>query len=175
MPVCLLIGGVRSGKSRLALRLAAREQRSVVVIATAEARDAEMAARITQHRRERPAEWTTIEEPVDLRSAFAVAPEEAVVLVDCLTLWVSNLMEREVPDVEIEARAERAARIAAARPQQVIVVTNEVGSGVIPTNPLGRRFGDVLGRVNMLWADRAERSALVVAGKMLSLQDLPGD
>lgn len=170
MGLVLLIGGVRSGKSRLAVEVASKWSRSPVVIATGEARDAEMTKRIARHRAERPEHWTTIEEPIDLEAALGSVPTDEAAIVDCLTLWVSNLMEREQRDDSIVEAARRAAEVAAARPGGVLAVSNEVGSGVIPNNPLGRRFGDVLGRVNTVWAAAADRVFLVVAGRALPLE-----
>lgn len=169
MPLTLLVGGAGAGKSRLAASLAAGRGGPVVVIATAEARDQEMAERIRRHRAARPAGWTTVEEPVDLEGALASAPEDAVALVDCLTLWVSNLLERGLADEDVLDRAARAAALAASRSAGTIAVTNEVGSGVVPTNALARRYRDVLGRVNVLWAEAADRAALVVAGRIVPL------
>ncbi len=168
MGLVLLVGGARSGKSRLAVDLAWREAKPVVVIATAEARDDEMAERIELHRSQRPPEWTTVEEPIDLEGALRAAPVDAVVVLDCLTLWISNLMEHEV---EIADVARRAAEIAAKRTELVVAVTNEVGSGIVPENSLGRRYRDALGDVNAIWASCAERTLLVVAGKVLPLRD----
>ncbi|HXF57346.1 MAG TPA: bifunctional adenosylcobinamide kinase/adenosylcobinamide-phosphate guanylyltransferase [Actinomycetota bacterium] len=169
MPLTLLVGGAGAGKSRLAASLAADRGGPVVVIATAEARDQEMAERIRRHRAARPADWTTVEEPVDLEGALASAPEDAVALVDCLTLWVSNLLERGLADEDVLDRAARAAALAASRSAGTIAVTNEVGSGVVPTNALARRYRDLLGRVNVLWAEAADQAALVVAGRIVPL------
>jgi adenosyl cobinamide kinase/adenosyl cobinamide phosphate guanylyltransferase len=166
----LLLGGARSGKSRLAVALAAAQPGPVTVIATAEARDAEMAARIDLHRAQRPADWTTIEEPLALPEALekaAAAP--GTVIVDCLTVWVSNLIEAGHDDDEIGALADRAARLAARSPASVVAVTNEVGWGLVPVYPLGRRFRDVAGRVNAAWSAVAQRAFLVVAGRVLPL------
>jgi len=170
MPLVLLVGGVRSGKSRLAAELVSREEAPVVAIVTAEARDDEMGARIARHRADRPGSWTTVEEPLELSEVLLAAPDDAAVLLDCLTLWVSNLIELELADEEIETRARTAAELAAKRSPLVVAVTNEVGSGVIPESALGRRFSDLLGSVNAIWAQAAERTALVVAGKVLPLQ-----
>ena len=169
MSLVLLIGGARSGKSRLAVDLATRRRRPVVVVVTAEARDEEMAERIRRHRDERPEQWTTVEEPLDLEGAVADAPAESLVVVDCLTLWVANLLGRELPDDEVGARARRAAALAAARAGGAIAVSNEVGSGLVPANPLGRRYRDVLGRVNAVWAEAADRVGFVAAGRLLPL------
>lgn len=174
MSLTLVLGGARSGKSRLALRMATRWAGRVVVIATGEPRDEEMAERIRRHQADRPPEWTTLEEPVDLEGALTRVPEEASVLVDCLTLWVSNLMERGFADLEIEERAGKAASLLATRESPSVVVTNEVGSGIVPANDLARRFADVLGRVNSIWAETADRVLLVVAGRFVPLAD-PAD
>jgi len=169
MPLTLLLGGAGAGKSRFAARLAEAAGGPVVVIATAEPRDEEMAERIRRHRERRPAEWATVEEPADLEGALSSAPEEAVAILDCLTLWVSNLIERGLSDRDIEDRAAKAASLAAARGAGTVAVSNEVGSGVVPTNALARRYRDLLGRVNAIWAETADRSALVVAGRLLPL------
>jgi adenosyl cobinamide kinase/adenosyl cobinamide phosphate guanylyltransferase len=173
MSLTLLLGGARSGKSRLAVRMAAGWAGRVVVIATGEPRDEEMAERIRRHRADRPPAWTTLEEPVDLEGVLT-GVQEASVLVDCLTLWVSNLMERGFADVEIEERARKAASLVATRESPSVVITNEVGSGIVPTDDLARRFADVLGRVNSIWAEAADRVLLVVAGRVVPLSD-PAD
>jgi len=163
MPLSFLVGGARSGKSRLALSLAAKSGAPVVFVATGEARDEEMAVRIERHRAERPRAWTTVEEPLRLREAIEAAPPEACVVVDCLTLWVANLLERgEEPGDDVAA-------VAAARGGRTIAVSNEVGLGVVPATPVGRAYRDVLGRVNAAWADAADEAWLVVAGKRLRL------
>ena len=142
----------------------------MVVIVTAEARDDDMAERIKRHRADRPAEWDTVEEPLDLEAALGSVPEDALALVDCLTLWVSNLLEKGLEDPEIEELARCSAAAAAARAAETIVVSNEVGSGIVPANALARRFQDLLGRVNSIWADASDRAALVVAGRVLPLR-----
>lgn len=172
MALTVLTGGVRSGKSRLATRLAAASGDRVVVIATAQPRDDDMAARIRRHREERPAAWSTVEEPIDLVDALAATPPGATAVVDCLTLWVANLVEHGLVDAEILARANAAARVAADRPDPTIAVTNEVGGGVVPANALARRYADLLGRVNATWADAAHRAYLVVAGRVLALRSV---
>lgn len=164
MSLTFLLGGARSGKSSLAIELASSWGGPVTVIATGEAGDDEMAARIEAHRAERPAGWTTVEEPVDLASALELAPADAAVIVDCVSLWVANVF-----DLDVEALNERA--VAAARQRaRAIVISNEVGLGVVPVSELGRRYRDVLGRVNAKWAAAADEAAFVVAGKMLRLQ-----
>ena len=170
MTLVLLVGGARSGKSSLALELVRRWRGPVTVVATGEAGDDEMAERIRRHRAERPAEWTTVEEPRDLGGALACVGDDDAVVVDCLSLWVANLLERGDSDLEVEEEARRVAAIAAARPAPTVAVTNEVGLGVVPATPLGRRYRDVLGRANADWAAAAEHVALVVAGRPLRLE-----
>jgi adenosyl cobinamide kinase/adenosyl cobinamide phosphate guanylyltransferase len=167
MALVLLIGGARSGKSQLATALAREQRAAVTVIATAEAGDHEMAARIEAHRRERPGSWRTIEEPLELTKAIQEVPAADCLILDCLTLWVSNLLER---DVDVETVGQRAAAAAALRSGLTIAVTNEVGLGIIPDNPHARTYRDLLGRVNASWAAAADRSYLLVAGRLLALQ-----
>jgi adenosylcobinamide kinase / adenosylcobinamide-phosphate guanylyltransferase len=170
MALVLLLGGARAGKSALAVRLAGSWGGPVVVLATGEAGDAEMAERIERHRRERPSGWTTVEEPIELEAALERMPEDACVILDCLTLWVSNLLERGRTESAVEQEAARVARIAAARPAPTLIVSNEVGLGVVPTSPLGRAYRDLLGRVNALVAEAATESLLVVAGRLVRLE-----
>jgi adenosylcobinamide kinase/adenosylcobinamide-phosphate guanylyltransferase len=170
MPLTFLVGGARSGKSALAVRLASEWEGPVSFVATAEAReDGELAARIARHRRERPAAWRTSEEPLDLVGELTRSPEDAFVVVDCLTFWAANVLEAGWSEEELEQAAVDAASLAARRESPTVVVSNEVGMGVVPTTPLGRTFRDVLGRVNALFAERADRALLVVAGRTLEL------
>ncbi len=179
--IWLITGGVRAGKSRLAARLAAESRGPVTYIATAEAGDEEMRARIAAHRRERPEEWTTIEEAQRLESALRRAPAGTVV-VDCLTIWVSNRLLALQPDGSasvadlsaaqrvIADEVEAVLGVAAAREGRVVVVTNEVGQGLIAESVIGRGYVDTLGRVNQRVAAAAERVYLCVAGLALELK-----
>jgi adenosylcobinamide kinase/adenosylcobinamide-phosphate guanylyltransferase len=169
MALTVLLGGARSGKSSLAVRRAQAFGGPVVFVATGEAGDAEMAERIARHRAERDASWSTVEAPVDVVGALRAAPPGACAIVDCLSLWVANLLERGLGEDEILVLAAEAASFAAGRTAPTIAVSNEVGMGVVPVYELGRRYRDVLGRVNATWADRAAEAALVVAGRTLSL------
>jgi adenosylcobinamide kinase / adenosylcobinamide-phosphate guanylyltransferase len=171
MALTLLLGGARSGKSALAQRLAGRWDGPVMVLATGQARDAEMAGRIARHRAGRPAGWRTVEEPLELEAALVAAPAGAFVVLDCLTLWVSNLLEHGLGDDLIEARARSAAAAAADRTAPTVAVSNEVGAGIVPADALARRYRDLLGQVNAAWAAAADRSLLLVAGRALPLRD----
>jgi adenosylcobinamide kinase/adenosylcobinamide-phosphate guanylyltransferase len=169
MPMTLLLGGARSGKSDLAARLAASSGRPVVYVATAEGRDEEMTERISRHREARPPSWRTVEEPFALAPSIRGLPPEAFVVVDCLSLWVSNVMEAGASEDEILREARDAATTLAARARSSVVVSNEVGLGIVPVNELARRYRDVLGRVNVVFAAAATDAFLVVAGKALPL------
>lgn len=160
----LLVGGARAGKSSIATRLAAVSGGDVAFVATAEARDEEMTRRIERHKLDRPSTWTTIEEPLELARAVDAAGS-ATMIIDCLTLWTSNLLLSGLTDDEVEAKSRDAATLVARRPSNAFVITNEVGMGVHPSSDLGRRFRDLLGRVNAIWADEASEVLLVVAGR----------
>lgn len=158
----LLLGGARSGKSRLAQRMAGP---FTTLIATAEARDEEMAERIARHQRERPLTWETLEEPLDLAGALWRA-RYGVVVVDCLTLWVANLLEAGLDPLK---EAERFLQAVEESGKRVIAVSNEVGLGIVPDNPLARRYRDLLGEVNARLAREAQEVYLLVAGRPLRL------
>jgi adenosylcobinamide kinase / adenosylcobinamide-phosphate guanylyltransferase len=165
MSLTLLLGGARSGKSKLAVRTAEDWGGPVTFIATGTAGDEEMATRIDRHRAERPAGWATREEPIELVEALRRAEPDAFVIVDCLSLWVSNLFEAGWEDDAVEGAA-----LAVERDSPTVVVTNEVGLGIVPATPLGRRYRDVLGRVNAVFAAQAEEAVFVVAGRRLRLE-----
>jgi adenosylcobinamide kinase / adenosylcobinamide-phosphate guanylyltransferase len=171
MALTLLLGGARSGKSALAARLAGRWDGPVTVVVTGEARDGEMAERIRRHRAERPSTWRTVESPRELEAALAGAPADAFVLLDCLTLWVSNLMEDGLTDEQVRRRARSAAAVAAARAAPTVAVSNEVGAGIVPADALSRRYRDLLGQVNAAWAAAAGEALLLVAGRAVALSD----
>ncbi len=169
MTLTFVTGGARSGKSGLALRMAAAAGTPVAMIATAEARDAEMADRIAAHRRERPASWRTLEEPLDLAGAIRGLAGDEFAIVDCLSLWVSNLLEHAEP-AAIEQLAAEAAALAAGHGGGCVAVSNEVGMGIVPANALARSYRDALGRVNAIWAGAAEEALFAVSGRVLRLE-----
>jgi adenosyl cobinamide kinase/adenosyl cobinamide phosphate guanylyltransferase len=141
----------------------------VTAVVTAEALDDEMAERIRLHKEERPQGWQTVEEPLDLQSAIGRVPEDAALVIDCLSLWVANLIERGAANGEVEQLAGTTAALASARSSLTVAISNEVGLGIVPVTELGRRYRDVLGRVNAEWAAAADQAAFVVAGRALSL------
>ncbi len=163
--VTLLIGGVRSGKSALAVEMGRRHDGDVVMIATAEPFDDDMRERIARHQRDRPA-WPTVEAPLDLDAAIAGMPADALLIVDCITVWVGNELHHRG---EVDPRGVAAAL--AERRGPSVVITNEVGLGVHPETDLGRRYRDDLGRANQLIAAVATTTLLMVAGKALRLED----
>ena len=171
--VVLIGGGVRSGKSGFALAHARRLSPRRCFIATGQALDDEMRARIARHRDERGADFETFEEPIDLLGALRRAPAQAVVVVDCLTLWLSNLLCAELPKPEILARVDATLTAAAARAAPTLIVTNEVGLGVVPETALGRAFRDLAGTAHQRFAARADEIYAALLGVVLRLRPGP--
>ncbi len=170
----LVLGGARSGKSRYAQSLCSG--REVVFLATGRDQgDPEWRARIARHRRDRPPGWRTVEAPLDLATAFAAVGEGELALVDCLSLWVSNLMDERrsasEPDVEAHVLGELERALDAAAGRDAVIVSNEVGSATVPGHPVARHFRDLLGFANQAVAGRADRVVLVVAGLPVVLKD----
>ena len=166
----VLIGGARSGKSDLAVQIGERHDGPVTFVATAQRFDDDMSDRITRHQAERPG-WPTVEAPLDLATAFAGVDPTDLVILDCLTLWVSNAMLADWPDDDVTAEAARLAATVAGRPGRTVAVTNEVGLGIHPETDLGRRYRDLLGRVNRTWAAAADQTLFLIAGRALRLHD----
>lgn len=175
--VVLVTGGARSGKSRHAEALALRRP-DPAYVATAEAMDAEMAERIRRHREERGDRFVTVEEPQRLARALAGLPAGCgVAVVDCLTVWLGNLLHAaERGGAELSARPDDHPEVAAllalldSPPRDLVLVTNEVGWGVVPATPLGRVFRDLAGRVNQAVAARADRVVLLVSGVPMTVK-----
>jgi len=172
----LILGGVRSGKSREALRVAVSMPRGSrgAFLATAQALDGDMEARIARHRAERPRGWVTLEEPYDVVAACgSLAGRVDVVVLDCLTLWVANLLIRGDEDKSILAAADTLAEFLAERRFTIVIVSNEVGAGVHPATDVGLRFRDALGGVNQRIAAAADRVTYMVAGLSMIVKDVP--
>jgi adenosylcobinamide kinase/adenosylcobinamide-phosphate guanylyltransferase len=169
----LVLGGARSGKSRFAV-VSQPVHTRVTFVATAEARDGDMAARIARHRAERPPTWTTVEEPFDLVARLTrLAGQTDAVLVDCLTVWTANRLLRGDDDGAILAEVDALAALVARRAWGLTIVSNEVGEGVHPETRDGLRFRDLLGLVNQRVAAAVDRVVLMVAGLPLVVKSLP--
>ncbi|MEO3429872.1 bifunctional adenosylcobinamide kinase/adenosylcobinamide-phosphate guanylyltransferase [Pelagibius sp. CAU 1746] len=170
-PVTLVLGGARSGKSSYAEQLAESQGGDRVYLATATAGDAEMADRIARHRERRGARWRTVEAPLDLGGALAAsASSHSVVLVDCLTLWLSNILFKEL---DVENECGKLVSMLPGLNGPVIFVSNEVGLGIVPDNALARRFRDDAGRLNQAVAAAAQSVVFVAAGLPLALKPAP--
>jgi adenosylcobinamide kinase / adenosylcobinamide-phosphate guanylyltransferase len=167
-PLTLVLGGARSGKSRYAQSLIEALPPPWIYVATGEARDAEMAERIAAHRARRGKNWKTIEAPHDLAIVLAGAESGLPVLVDCLTLWLSNRM---LAGADIEAETAHLEAALDGRHAPAVLVSNEVGFGIVPDNALARRFRDLQGRLNQRMAARAGRVVLMVAGLPLMVKE----
>lgn len=166
----LILGGARSGKSRLAEKLATDSGLSVTYIATSQPLDGEMSARVAHHRERRPTEWGLIEEPVELARVLKEnATPNHCLLVDCLTLWLTNLLMLEDPD-RLKEEREALLQTLATLPGEIIFVSNETGMGVVPLGELTRRYVDEAGWLHQALAERCQRVVLTVAGLPLTLK-----
>ncbi|WP_084421787.1 bifunctional adenosylcobinamide kinase/adenosylcobinamide-phosphate guanylyltransferase [Henriciella litoralis] len=167
MAITFLLGGARSGKSRRAQELAEQVSPDRTFIATAEALDDEMGRRIARHQADRGTGWQTVEAPLDLVAALGSAPLEDAILVDCLTLWLSNLMHHER---DVDAESESLCAALEMMTQPVFLVSNEVGLGLVPETKLGRAFRDAQGRLNQRVASVCDVVEFVAAGLPLRLK-----
>ncbi|WP_095106939.1 bifunctional adenosylcobinamide kinase/adenosylcobinamide-phosphate guanylyltransferase [Pseudomonas sp. Irchel 3E20] len=169
----LILGGARSGKSRLAEKLAADSALAVTYIATSQALDGEMSARVAHHRERRPAHWGLIEEPLALARVLRDnARADTCLLVDCLTLWLTNLLMQDDP-ARLAQEREHLLDCLGALPGQIIFVSNETGMGVVPMGELTRRYVDEAGWLHQALAERCQRVVLTVAGLPLTLKGTP--
>lgn len=160
--ITFILGGSRSGKSSFALKQASKLPGGKAFIATAQAFDEEMKERIDRHRRERSAEWNTYEEPVALPGLISdIGKKHDVILIDCLTLWLSNLLMNEA---DADSNIEALLYAAALCPSSLFMVSNEVGMGIVPENALARRFRDLAGTLNRCMAEIADDVYMVIAG-----------
>ena len=168
MTTLLVLGGARSGKSTFAQQTAEGSKPKQVLIATAEALDEEMSARIDRHISDRGETWSTIEAPLKLADAIqANCTDECAVVVDCLTLWLSNILHK---DLDVDTEIERLVAVVAKTDTPLILVSNEVGMGIVPATELGRRFRDAQGQLNKAMATAVDRVEFVAAGLPLRLK-----
>lgn len=177
----LVLGGARSGKSRYAQSLCEPSSRVIYIATAGCADDLEMRERIARHRADRPVDWQTIEEPIDLSRVVSDAPTEADLLIDCATLWISNLMwkfKEEPADVQhglISAEIDRLIKTVRERAEnhnvgEVVIVSNEVGGGLVPEHPVARAFRDLQGFANQCLAEAADKVIFIIAGLPLVLK-----
>ncbi len=167
----VIIGGARSGKSALAERLVARDDVTFIATCPRIAGDDDLARRIEHHRADRPAHWATVEEELDLAGALDRARDRTAI-VDCLTTWVANQLHHGHTEIDVLRESEDAVAVVRWRAEPTIVVTNEVGQGIVPADADTRGYRDLLGRVNQQWVGAADRAVLMVAGRALSLQPI---
>ncbi|NYT26514.1 bifunctional adenosylcobinamide kinase/adenosylcobinamide-phosphate guanylyltransferase [Candidatus Thiodubiliella endoseptemdiera] len=165
--IYFILGGARSGKSKLAEKTALDSGLEMVYLATATAGDEEMHARIERHKRDRDEAFTVIEEPIEIASVIENMAGEVCILVDCLTLWLLNILE----DSQRETKIDELLHVLATTQHTVILVSNEVGSGVVPLSPLGRKFVDESGFLHQKIAKVADRVQLVMAGLSVNLKE----
>mgnify|MGYP001586083789 FL=1 len=171
--IILVLGGARSGKSAHAADLAKRINKSIVFIATAAALDEEMKQRIRLHKSSRPKSWGLIEETIELTDVLRTLKSRyAVALIDCMGLWITNLLMTGIKDKVIEKKiAEFADAICKAKAASIIVVSNEVGSGIVPGDSLSREFRDLLGLANQVLAKKADKVVFMQAGIPLIIKE----
>jgi adenosyl cobinamide kinase/adenosyl cobinamide phosphate guanylyltransferase len=170
----LITGGCRSGKSHYALDYANRHYSKKLYLATCEALDEEMAQRIERHKKTRGPEWQTVEEPLEIVNKIRQYGNEVdVILLDCITLWLSNLLMRQKDDSKIMNEAEKLMDTIQQSQTSIILITNEVGMGIVPAEPLGRRFRDLSGMVNQRMTEVTDTVIFMVSGIPLFLKGKP--
>ena len=166
----LVLGGARSGKSAYALELATSSSKDKLFIATAEALDGEMRARIEKHKADRGSAWTTVEEPTDIIEVIAKNKEADLILIDCVTLWLTNLMEKGLTYADILKEVSWLSSAIKETAGTVIIVSNEVGQSIVSENPLGRKFTDLSGRANQMLAEAVDEVYFITAGLATKLK-----
>lgn len=171
--IIFILGGARSGKSAYALNLAKEKSRKVLYVATAQAKDSEMRKRIARHMSARPRHWKTIEEPLDLIKALQNRENKyEIIIIDCLTLYLSNLMHEGFKSIAIVNIITDTARYLTTLKETVFLISNEVGLGIVPENKLAREFRDIAGTTNQIMAKQADEVVFIQAGIPLKLKSL---
>lgn len=170
----MILGGARSGKSSFAEKLATRRKRPVTMIATAQEIDDEMRLRIAVHRSSRPTDWKTIEEPLRIDEAVASVPRDDTVIVDCITVWLGNVLHHGGANEDVDKTISRLVEEVTIRTGSTLIVSNEVGLGIVPASELARGYRDLMGRVNTRLAAELDRAIFMVAGRYIDLKDSEG-
>ncbi len=173
--IIFILGGARSGKSSYAIKLAKEHDKKVAFVATCLALDEEMKKRIGLHKKTRPSHWKTFEEPIDLAVLLRkLSHEFDIVIIDCITLLISNLLSEDLEDDKIEERAREMLEALEAAKYKTLIVSNEVGLGIVPDNELGRRFRDIAGKINQMIAHKASEVFFMVSGLPLKVKEKKG-
>jgi len=170
--ITFIIGGARSGKSKLAIKLAREAKNRVCFIATCRPEDYEMRIRVRRHKSSRPNSWRTIEEPRNLTRAIRKAANSKCVIIDCITLWISNLIISGMNKKEILKMTSEVISAIKKFKLNALIVSNEVGLGIVPDNRVARDFRDIAGEVNQLFAQKADKVYFVVSGIPMTIKPL---
>ena len=169
--IILILGGARSGKSTYCIQMAKNKKGRVAFIATCEPKDLEMKKRISIHRTTRPGHWTTFEEPINIAQRVKKTGSSfKTIIIDCLTLWITNLMMKNIDAVSIERETRRILKDLKKAKADSIIVTNEVGLGIVPANSLARDFRDIAGRVNQMVAGNSSEAYFMISGIPLRIK-----
>jgi len=173
--IVFILGGARSGKSSYAIKLAKGHDKKVAFVATCLALDEEMKTRIGLHKKTRPGHWKTFEEPIDLVPLLKeITPGFDIVIIDCITLLISNLLSKNLEDNKIEERVGKLLEDLGSAKYKTLIVSNEVGLGIVPDNELGRRFRDLAGKINQMIAHKASEVFFMVSGLPLKVKEKKG-
>lgn len=168
MPIVnFIVGGAASGKSSFAEKLTRATQKPKIYIATLQPFDTEMTDKVSQHRSDRGTDWTTIEAHLDIAGAVASAPQDHIILLDCVTLWLTNVI---LAEMDVDVAIDSLLQTVAGAPCDMVIVSNEVGMGIVPDNALSRKFRNAQGKVNRLLAEQADTVLTVIAGLPLALK-----
>lgn len=165
-----ITGAVRSGKSSFAIKLAKESNKQIVFLASCNPLDEEMKKRVKRHRQQRPKTWKTVEEPIEVAAVIEKAKKNQLIIFDCLTLWISNILLKDQKQTLIKKRIIGLIEVLKHTPATVLVVSNEVGWGVVPENKLARSFRDIVGITHQQIAKVSDEVYLIVAGQQLKLK-----
>lgn len=170
--ITFILGGARSGKSREAVKIADQKNKKIAFIATCRPLDDEMRQRIKTHQKKRPKNWKTLEEPLDLAARVnKIGAQFDIILIDCLTLWVSNLLLMDANETKIKNEIKKTLSALRKTKADSIIVSNEVGSSIVPTNLLARNFRDIAGTINQIVAQEADRVIFMIAGIPMEIKN----